>query len=387
MTVQGETPANPISTDPDRSPVPEEAAAAGSEWPFSRSRLMAGLRRYLVAPRLRLLDIEPIPLPKVLPGGLPDPLSTLRGISVGVEIDGTVRHLPLVVKEAPVSQRGRVLSTVGRREYGVYERLAPHLPLLVPGLVAGDPAQGWIVLEAMTGLRAPEAWTREHYQEAIRNLAAMHDRFWGLGEDLAIFGWLGRPFGADYQATVVAAAEAVHALIRDETIPALSTPRYFYAFGVLVQHADEIAAPLRAETPTLLHGDYWPGNIAQPIDGRQIVFDWQRASIGAAILDLVVFIQTTQMTLDPPLPLDEAVAIYRAQIEQCVQSGWDDDRFALLWDHALLWHFMAYWLRRLSTMTYEDFDALPPRFERAWLYPMTEALERRLDLTLPPQEY
>ncbi len=356
---------------------------AGSPWPFSRPALMAGLRRYLDAPRLRLLEIEPMPLPHVLPGGAPDPLSDLHGMRVSVDIDGQVQQLALVLKKAPVTAGGRVLSAVGRREYGVYKRLAPHLPVLVPGLVAGDPVQGWIVVEALTGLRPPDAWTREDYIEAIVNLAAMHDRFWGLGQDLAIFAWLGRPLDADYEATVMAAAEAVQSLVREDRLPPLSTPRNFLAFGTLVQHADEIVAPLREETDTLLHGDYWPGNIACPIDGRQIVFDWQRAGIGPAILDLVAFVKTTEMTLQPALPLDEGIALYRQEMAQRVEPAWDDERFAMLWDHALMWLFLTNWLGRLATMSLEDYEQLPPRFEHVWLRPFIEVLERRLGITLP----
>lgn len=363
----------------------ELALAPEPEWPFSRPVLMAGLRRYLAAPRLTLLDIEPMPLPNVLPGSAPDPLSILRGMLVRVEIDGAKHQLALVLKEAPISESGRVLSAVGRREYGVYKRLAPHLPVLVPGLVAGDASQGWIVVEALAGLRPPEAWMRDDYVEAIRNLAAMHDRFWGLGEDLAIFSWLGRPLEADYEATVMAAAEAVHNLVREEHLPTLATPRNFLAFGALVQHADEIAAPLREETMTLLHGDYWPGNIARPVDGRQIVFDWQRASIGAALLDLRTCVQTTFMMLEPALSEDEMVTLYRKEMERRVQPGWDDKRFALLWDHALLWQFLTLWLRRLAVLTPAHYDMLPPRFERAWLHPVIETLERRLGVALPPE--
>ncbi len=361
-----------------------ELSVEEHDWPFSRTTLMAGLRRYLVAPQLHLLDIEPMALPNVLPGGSPDPLSTLRGMSVGVEIDDVRRRLALVLKEAPITENGRVLLAVGRREYGVYRRLAPHLPLLTPGLVAGDPSQGWIIVEALSDLRPPEQWTREDYIEAVRNLAAMHDRFWGLGEDLAIFPWLGRPLEADYQETVIAAAEAVGILVMEEPISALSTPRNYLAFGALVQRADEIAAPLRQETDTLLHGDYWPGNVARPIDGRQIVFDWQRAGIGPAILDLVAFVQATKMTLEPTLPLDEAVTLYREEMIRCVKPGWEDDaHFAVLWDHALLWLFLTLWLGRLATMSLRDYDLLPPRFERVWLEPVIETLTRRLGVAVP----
>lgn len=361
---------------------PDAPQPAVEEWPFSRPVLMAGLRRHLVAPRLRLLDIEPISLPQVMPG-TPYPLAKLRGMAVGVEIDGEVRHLPLVLKEAPVSEGGRVLAAVGRREYGVYRRLAPHLPILVPGLVAGDPAQGWIIVEALAGLRPLDDWTPADYGEAITNLASLHDRFWGLDEDLSIFPWLARPFEADYQATVMAAAEALQSFLVNESIPALVSPRNFLAFGALVQHADEIAAPLCTETHTLLHGDYWPGNIGRPIDGRQIVFDWQRAGIGPAILDLQLFILSTEMALRSPVPLSTLVDLYRREMTWRVDPQWGDDRFTLLWDHGLLWHFLTYWLRRLATLSPEGYAAIAQQFEAIWLKPMIEALQRRLQVRLP----
>lgn len=354
-----------------------------SEWPFSRPALMAGLRRYLVAPSLELRDIQPMDLPAVLPGRSPHPFSTLRGMSVGVVIDGVAQRIALVLKEAPITDDGRVLSALGQREYGVYQRLAPHLPLLVPGLVAGDPLQGWIIVEALTGLLSPDSWTTVDYQEAIYNLAIMHDRFWGLGEDLAMFPWLGRSIEADYRETVIAAAEAAKTLIQEEPLVELATPRYYYAFGTLVQNADEIIAPLREETPTLLHGDYWPGNIACRINGRQIVFDWQLASIGPGILDLVIFVQTTAMSLQPTMPASDLIALYRGEMARCVQPAWDDERFDLLWDHALLWVFLSNWLRRLATLGPTGYAALSPRFTTCWLQPMIAAMERRLDLTLP----
>lgn len=360
-----------------------QGTSSPPEWPFTRPELMAGLRRYLAAPHLRLLDITPMPLPDILQGALPDPLRSVRGMSVGVEVEGAQRRLALVLKEAPISASGRVLAAVGQREYGVYERLAPHLPVLVPGLVAGDETRGWIVLEVLADLRESATWTCDDYQAAITNLAALHDRFWNLGEDLAIFGWLARPFEIDYQSTVIAAAEAVQLLISSECIPALATTRNFYAFAALVQRADDIAAPLREETHTLLHGDYWPGNIARLADGRQIVFDWQRAAIGPAVLDVLIFSLTTRMMLKAPLSLDETIALYRSEMQERLGSCWDDSRFDLLWDHALMWQFLTHWLRRLAALSQEGYSAFAAAFEEVWLLPMCDALKRRLDIDLP----
>jgi aminoglycoside phosphotransferase (APT) family kinase protein len=147
---------------------------------------------------------------------------------------------------------------------------------------------------------------------------------------------------------------------------------------MLIQSADAIAAPLRDEKPTLIHGDYWPGNIARPIDGRQVVFDWQLAGIGPAILDLVVFVQSTRLQLDPVMPVEDMITLYRDQYRAYVPPGWDEERFALLWDHALMWLFMANWLGRLATMTPEEYERIHDRFNTVWIEPIMAAVERRL---------
>lgn len=348
------------------------------EWPFSRSELMAGLRRYLAASTLRLLEIKPIPLPLTMPGTsfAEESGTRLSAMSVGVRIDGDDYDLPLMLKQPPVSRNGRVLRAVGQREYGVYRLLAPHLPLLVPGLVAGDEAEGWVILEVLTGLRPATEWTVEDYEEALGNLVGMHDRFWGLFEVLATYPWLARLLEADFRDTVMAAQDAVQSLRHDTKHPALTL--YLDLFDRLTHAADAIAAPLRAETATLVHGDYWPGNIARPIDGRQIVFDWQLAGIGPAILDLVGLVQTTRLRLEPVMPSQAMIDLYRDRADHLFKPEWDDTTFHVLWDHALMWLFVARWLPRLATMPPNVYAHLHPRFREVWLETLVAAAERRL---------
>jgi hypothetical protein len=347
------------------------------DWPFSRSALTAGLRRYLADPSLRLVDIQPFPLPQT-PTVIGQPGTRLRALSAEVEVEGVPQRLPLFVKEPPITPSGRVLRGIGQREYGVYSRIAPHLPVLVPALVTGDQHEGWIVLEGLLGLLPPHEWSEDDYREAILNMAEMHDRFHGLDELLMTFPWLARPLGSDYPATTLAAAEAVRVLVVEKRLPQLSDERYFTLYSILIQLADEIAAPLRAETPTLIHGDYWPGNIARPIDGRQVVFDWQLAGIGPGILDLVGFVQTTRLLLQPSMPPDEMIALYRHRQAGYNPPGWSDEHFARLWDHALMWVFMATWLGKLATMLPSDYARLHERFYDVWIDPVLNAVERRL---------
>src|SRR5690606_25936058 len=95
-------------------------AALKWEWPFSRSELMAGLRRYLAASSLRLLDIQPIVLPITMPGAAfaAESGTRLSAMSVGVRIDGEDFDLPLVIKQPPVSQIGRASGREGGGEAG-----------------------------------------------------------------------------------------------------------------------------------------------------------------------------------------------------------------------------------------------------------------------------
>ncbi|MFN8372049.1 MAG: aminoglycoside phosphotransferase family protein [Anaerolineae bacterium] len=350
-----------------------------NEYPFSRSTLMAGLRRYLAASTLRLGDIKPMTIPGVQPvSSFGDAGTTLRALSVGVHIEGEDHTLPLLLKEPPVTARGRVLNAVGQREYGVYRRLAEHLPMLVPGFIAGDETEGWIVLEGLTGLRPPESWTPDDYREATLNLAALHDRFQGASETLETYAWLARPLTTDYAETVEAVKRAAELLLNEKPLPPFDEPQYADMLHHLAAHIDEIVAPLRSETFTLIHGDYWPGNIACSIDGRQKVFDWQLAAIGPAILDLVGFVQATLMNFTPSLSTQNIIALYRERHNALMKPGWDDEHFALLWDHALLWRFVVNWLGKLAMMPSENYATISNSFRSLWIEPVLLAMQRRI---------
>lgn len=348
------------------------------EWPFSRSELTAGLRRFLASNSLRVREILPTPLPDhIVASGSAG--TTLRAMSVMVQIDGEDQTLALLLKEPPVTGRGRVLAAVGQREYGVYRKIAPLLPVLVPGFIAGDEDDGWIVLEAVSGVRPPTEWTTDDYREAILNIASMHEHFWGTGEALTAFPWLARPLDADLDATISSVREVVRRLtMNKEQSPALADERSLNLFVRLSRLVFAVVLPLQEEEQTLVHGDYWPGNIARPIDGRQMVFDWQRAGIAPAILDLVGFVQSTRMSLQPAMPADDMIRLYRDTQKKNLGHDWEDTEFERLWDHALIWLFMVNWLGRLATMKTDDYERIRERFSVIWLEPVLAAVERRL---------
>jgi hypothetical protein len=341
------------------------------QYPFGHSDLLGGLRQYLGAPSLRLIGLRDLPTPQILPGS---PYEQ-RPFVAEIELDAQQHQLALNCHEgSPVAIR---------REQGLYRFLAPHLPILVPGFVASDDLKGWLILENFDKLRPPEAWTVDDYREAVDNLALLHDRFWGLEEDLDTFEWLGRPLDRDFHHVETLALQALDKFYA-EPHPLLDEPAVHVAFEGLVQNLGTVAGELNQQRLTLLHGEYWAGNVARPLDGRQIVTHWRHACIGPAILDVVMFRQQTRMQVKPAMPINAAIARYRAQItERQGKFIWNNRAWNRATDYALMWSFAVHWLNRLTTMPEDDYAALHETFYEVWLAPLLEAVAGHFNVSLP----
>ena len=121
-------------------------------------------------------------------------------------------------------------------------------------------------------------------------------------------------------------------------------------------------------------------------DGDLVVFDWQLAGLGPGVLDLVVFLTTSQWAArspsaaPPELPLTPAKLIsrYRREIARLLGQRWSDAAWAELWDHALLWRFLQEMLPWLATVPHAEFLAREQMFADVWLRPVLAAADRRL---------
>jgi hypothetical protein len=277
------------------------------DYPFGHVALLRGLRRYLDTQDLHLLNVEDMPPPAFMPGSHGE-MSALRAFVVELQLSNSQHRLGLTVLQSEPE--------VMRREHGFYKRLAEHLPIIVPGYVIGDDTEGWLILEGLSDLRPPEHWTVDDYREAVDNLALLNDRFWGLEEDLDNFMCLWRPLDQDYPSVRDNIWQASQTLIDQIPHPQLDSSRSKTTFHVLAEQLETIKAPLLEQSLTLTHGSYWAGNIARPLDGRQIITQWRYAAIAPAILDVVMFYQTTLNHLQPAMSLDAAIERYRAQLAQ-----------------------------------------------------------------------
>jgi hypothetical protein len=342
-------------------------------WPFSVSELTAGLRRYFAEPALQVKSLSERPLTgRPLAG-------QVRGLRVEYVVGPDTIGVDCVVKE-PLGATRAGLAGVGRREVGLYRSLAAHMPMSTPALIAADPLGGWLVLEAVESEIAPEAWRAEDYREAVRQLAALHERFWNLTDDLATYPWLARPLTGDFEIHVFAAAQALEKIVLDDWPPLVTeSANALVALAQMITQAEAVARPLRAAPPTLLHGDFWPGNVALLEDGEMVVYDWQQASLGPGVLDLVTFLNTSR-SVRPALPVlgDELIALYRAELAQRVGAAWSDREWSGLWDHALIWRFLQEMLSWLVHAPREVVAARSAQFDEVWLQPVMAALGRRL---------
>jgi hypothetical protein len=282
----------------------------------------------------------------------------------------------LVLKEPLAATRAGMVGA-GRREVSIYRDLSDQLPVLTPRLLAAHPEGKWMVFNQLPGSRDPCLWAEAEYLLATDHLVSLHDRFWGLGDDLRNYRWLARPLSADFQFYVSAAVVGVQRL-KEECLPCvLSDDRLLGVFDRLLQCARPIADTLRAAPLTLLHGDYWPGNLSVYPDGTLIAYDWQQAAIGPGVLDLFYFVQEGLWWFDS-LPLEQAaiIARYREGLQKANGCTWSDADWAKLWDYALMWTFLSGWMDLLPTIPEAILQTRQAQFQNLWFDPLITVVNR-----------
>jgi hypothetical protein len=343
-------------------------------WAFTRAELTASLRRHTGDPSLNIVKLSESDLTQRRPA-----IGRLRGLQVSCEGNTGKHEFNLILKEPQGSTRA---GTAGAalREVSVYQVLGDHLPVRIPQLFASDPAGGWLVIERLLRGRQPENWQAADYLLATDQLVVLHDRFWGLGEDLITYNWLGRPLDQDFFIHLQAARTGAQNLQQRQPGNQLGQNKQITdLFSHLIAYADQISRALQTGPMTLLHGDYWPGNINVHSDGSLTVYDWEKAAIGPPILDLLNFVKASFWWFEPlPISQEEIVDHYRTRIKLANGYIWKQAEWEALWDYAKLWTFMTQWLDLLATIPDSVLESRIEHLETAWLKPVMEAAERRL---------
>jgi hypothetical protein len=343
-------------------------------WIISRAELTAGLRLSTGDPRLTVIELQDYDIPKRRPS-----VGRIRGLRAVCEGKSGHTTLELVLKE-PLGTTRAGLAGAGLREASFYRTLVDQLPVKVPWLMAADPDGEWLVLSLLSGGRHPEEWKAADYLFAIDQLVQLHDRFWGLGEDLKIFNWLARPLDSDLDIYVSAAASGIQRMLDSpKTNDITQDIDLIMTFNRLVKYANEIAEVLMQVPSTLIHGDYWPGNLYINNDGSLVVYDWQQAGIGPGILDLFNFIQMSLWWIESlPVATHELINRYRTRLAEINGQQWDDQQWSNLWDYTLLWSFLAGWIDLLATIPASVLQTRYSQLQSLWLEPVRLAVSRHL---------
>jgi hypothetical protein len=290
-----------------------------------------------------------------------------------------VHEYDLVLKE-PQGRTRVGTAGVGLRAVGIYHTLGAHLPVRIPELIVNHPRGDWLLISRLPEGRRPEHWQESDYILAIDQLVALHDRFWGLGKDLAAYPWLGRPLDADFNIHIQAAANGLQKLIDRDPATKLSKDTDLHdLLDLLISQAAYISMALNRGPGTLLHGDYWPGNILVHHDRSITIFDWEHASIGPCILDLLFFVKSSEWWFDPlPIKPEDIVSHYRDRMKQTNGHVWNDEEWQRLWEFALLWTFISGWIDLLANIPDSVLETRHSHLEKLWMEPVRNTAVRLL---------
>lgn len=344
-----------------------------NRYPFNYKDLLQGVRDFLPNPSARIQNIEDLPTPSVVPGML--------------GVGGKTKTSTFVIEILHNNQRQLLAlsllqgsATEMRRLYDFYRYMQIHIPIVIPYYINGD-GQSWLVVESHEDLLAPHQWRVDHYREAADNLARLHDRFWGLQEDLAVMGQLWHPLNRDFMATKRKTTQAIEK-VQAVGYPGLDTEDAQWILQALKSQIGDLRKQLKDLPMTLLHGNYWADNIACPTNkgSRQIVAGWQYATVGPAILDVVMFQKQTACHLTPAMSLDAAIDRYREQLsERRGDEVWDRQTWQKEYDLAALWVFATQWMPWIAALSPEAYTPYQNAINTHWLPTLKDAISRLFD--------
>lgn len=345
--------------------------------PFSVEALQGALQRYLSRPTL---DIEEV-IPEKLGGGVSGSPVYRLTVNYRYRTDTasatcltapTSSDVLKVVLKRGARHTGAILAGSARREASFYRSLAGQLPMRTPRLlltaedVAGEPTaplvidaptsmaqhwdglgfdNDWVLMESLPSevVWPQSTWTTEHYQSALVALADLHARWWDCPPNPTEYPWVWTPTGRHTEDLIREARAALIEIGQQAWSEQFFPPDRLRAWLNVLDQPSCLLDTLTGMPQTLIHGDYWPGNIAMRADGPA-VFDWQLVGVGPAPYDLACFHSSSRWWFGRlPLSLTEMRSHYLTRLNE--QLGHNIDRyiFDVGMDAARAWRFAVLW--------------------------------------------
>jgi hypothetical protein len=331
--------------------------------------LQAALRRYLDQPSLEVGEV----VPRKLGGGFSgSPVYRLK-VSYYSE-NGEPAEINLVFKEGAQSG-GTISYSVAGREAHFYRTLAHEVPVRTPqallntyddllteehghdALVVGDGGSNsglplcndWVLIEALPreGVWPQTQWNGQNYTDALVTLAQLHAQQWAQPP---VHSWLWEPTGAHAHALAVQARQALLEIEGARWGGEFFAPDEMRAWLALLDNPDPLLGILNSLPQMLIHGDYWPGNIAlksargEEGSAGMTVFDWQFVGVGPAVYDLSCLHSTSRWWFGRlPYSLAQMRGLYLQELNSLLGYRANSALSTEGLDAARAWRFATFW--------------------------------------------
>jgi aminoglycoside phosphotransferase (APT) family kinase protein len=234
-------------------------------------------------------------------------------------------------------------------EHGVYDELADVVDsTVVAAARLGPDGKGWpaaLLMRDAADEFVPEdaAVTMATHAAFLDAMAAIHARFWQAPPDTDYmdlarnFEFLAPPQAREERDRRGDRSDVLRAVLAGWSQVEATAPSVWSLVGDLLHDPSPLVAALSSGPATFLHGDWKMGNLGLRPDGRVVLIDWDRPSVGPPTVDLAWYLSVNCDRL--PEPKEHAVARYREGLEAraVTTAGWWDRQH----DLALLGGFLA----------------------------------------------
>lgn len=265
---------------------------------------------------------------------------SVASVEVLEEASGTTRRARLRVRHAdgsatelfakapassPLARAVVALPGLARAEVGFYRDVAPEAPLSIPTCHAARATRTdfLLVLEDVSSRPASFSHLGDdlpapQVAEVLAQLARLHGAYWGDPRlRSGAWPWC-RPLVPRFEATagalVAPALGRIGARRAGGALPG-DLRRVLLRYGA---HRSALRRRLDCGTPTLLHQDCHPGNLAFAEDGSAVVCDWQLTRAGPWAAD-VAYLVATAMAVEERRAHD--AALLAGYLDHLVDAG------------------------------------------------------------------
>lgn len=220
-----------------------------------------------------------------------------------------------VLKWTPATGATAALD-VARRELHFHRRLAPHVPLAVPRLLASVDDADFGVCGLWTA-HAPAKpalfWMEADLMEAIEQLAQLHASYWQRTGRLAEHEYLRRATPEGLEMRIREAYAAWRGLKVDGRYSGVLTDQTFAALREILLEFVAVERASRALPATLVHGEPSADNLQRGATGHLVWAGWGNVGVGRGADDLAALFRSLAAG-GASAPPPRALAHYHAQL-------------------------------------------------------------------------